>query len=674
MTDSSDAAVPQQSYQPHPYLGGRAVALRALAAWRSGGAGAPRTVLVTGRPGSGRSRLLTGFLMLCEPSRREEFDLSVLDPATVPPGELPAPPVFDATGLSAVQLRWLVTDHFSPGAVRAEELDGRLAGIGSAGEPVTVVVADADRAGVLPRSGEPARVAEEVLRPLALAAGVRLLAEVDRADADRLAEVLPAGELLVIDLDREPWRDEEGLRLQAEFSLRQPDGAAQLARTADSPLVVRLAAWSARSAPDGPVPLPRTVGDALDLQAELHGVTELTLRRLLAPLALAGPGEPLPLELWAPLASAVAGKDLGPALAGGQHLLLPFFDLVTAEGRPPAVRIVHPALGAELRARLGSTVHEVQRRLATALLATLGDGDGGGSGSGSGDDGSGSNGSDGPGRWAAAAPYVREQLAGHALEGGLLPGLLADPGFLLHAEQVRLRAAVEHLVATGAELPPTARTWLRLAPLFTRQEPGPELRAALLEHAARQDGLPAPEFGLQLPWRTLWARPLDGVRAVTAAARPAGGPVLVAYRPGAEPELAAYDALTGEPDGTDPALLVRPTDEERSATPLGLSTGGDYLRLWTREADGRAGAQVALFLSAEPLGGADLTPDGLLLLADARGVAALRPTALASVPPTAPNAPVLGAPADPADSVLDAPASVAPDASGSAAPAAVPAG
>ncbi|MGW4695773.1 ATP-binding protein [Kitasatospora cineracea] len=664
MTDSSNAAVPRQSYQPHPYLGGRAVALRALAAWRSGGAGVPRTVLVTGGSGSGRSRLLAGFLMLCEPSRREEFDLSVLDPATVPPGELPAPPVFDATGLSAVQLRWLVADHFSPGAVRAEELDGRLAGIGSAGEPVAVVVADADRAGVLPQSGGPARVAEEVLRPLALAAGVRLLAEVDRADADRLAGVLPAGELLVIDLDRAPWRDEEGLRLQAEFSLPQPDGAAQLARTADSPLVVRLAAWSARSAPDGPVPLPRTVGDALDLQAELHGVTELTLRRLLAPLALAGPGEPLPLDLWAPLASAVAGKDLGPALAGGQHLLLPFFDLVTAEGRPPAVRIVHPALGAELRARLGSTVHEVQRRLATALLATLGDSDGD----------SGDSDSDGPGRWAAAAPYVREQLVGHALEGGLLPGLLADPGFLLHAEQVRLRAAVEHLVATGAELPPPARTWLRLAPLFTRQELGPELRAALLEHAARQDGLPAPEFGLPLPWRTLWARPLDGVRAVTAAARPGGGAVLVAYRPGAEPELAVYDALTGEPDGTDPALLVRPTDEERSATPLGLSTGGDYLRLWTREADGRAGAQVALFLSAEPLGGADLTPDGLLLLADARGVAALRPTALASVPPADPAAPASAAPdapgpvpAAPASADLAAPADPA-------APAAVPAG
>ncbi|GLW69667.1 hypothetical protein Kpho02_19660 [Kitasatospora phosalacinea] len=612
MTDSTTTVRPP--YQPHPYVGGRAVALRDLAAWRSGGADAPRTVLITGGSGSGRSRLLTGFLLLCEPSERERFDLAALDPATVPPGGLPAPPVFAAAGRTSLQLRWLVADHFAPGAVRADELAGRLAGIGSPEQPVAVVVADVDRAGVLAGPGEPALVAEQVLRPLALAPGVRLLADVDRAEARWLAGELPGDQLLVIDLDREPWRDEEGLRLQAEYSLRDPAGAAELARTADGPLVVRLAAWSSRSAPDGPdtaggpVPVPRTVGDVLDLQAELHGTDELTLRRLLAPLALSGPGEPLPLEFWAPLASAVAGKDLGPALAGGQHLLLPFFDLASAEGEPPAVRIVHPALAAELRERFSGTVHEVQRRLTRALLATL-DGDG-------------------PGRWARAAPYVREQLAGHALEGGVLPELMADPGFLVHAEQVRLRAAVERLVAAGTELPPLGRTWLRLATLFVRQQLGPRLRAALLEHGARQDGLPAPEFGLELPWRTLWARPLAGVRGVTAAVGPAGESLLVAYRPGQEPELAAYDVLTGEPAECDPERVARPGEEQRAATPLGISTGADYLRLWTRGADGRTGEQVAAFVSGAPLGGADLTPEGLLLLADVRGVAVLRPSAL----------------------------------------------
>ncbi|GLW52141.1 hypothetical protein [Kitasatospora phosalacinea] len=610
MTDLSPATTTaHRRYQPHPYVGGRAVALRALAAWRAGGADAPRTVLLTGGSGSGRSRLLTGFLLLCEPSERERFDLDALDPATVPPGGLPAPPVFDAAGRTALQLRWLVADHFAPGAVRADELAGRLAGIGSPERPVAVVVADSDRAGALAGLGEPALVAEQVLRPLALAPGVRLLADVDRAEAQWLAGQLPGDQLLVVDLDREPWRDEEGLRLQAEYSLPDPDGAAQLARTADGPLVVRLAAWSSRSRPDGPTPMPRTVGDALDLQAELHGADELTLRRLLAPLALAGPGEPLPLELWAPLASAVAGKDLGPALAAGQHLLLPFFDLASAEGRPPAVRIVHPALAAELRERFSGTAQEVHRRLAAALRATL-------------------DGEEGPRRWARAAPYVREQLVGHALEGGVLPELMADPGFLVHAEQVRLRAAAEHLVAAGAELPPLGRTWLRLATLFVRQQLDPQQRAALLEHGARQDGLSVAEFGVELPWRTLWARPLAGVRGVTAAVGPAGESLLVAYRPGGEPELAAYDVLTGEPAVCDTDRLARPTEEQRAATPLGISTGADYLRLWTRGGDGQPSEQVAVFVSGAPLGGTDLTPDGLLLLADALGVAVLRPSAL----------------------------------------------
>ncbi|MEV6207717.1 ATP-binding protein [Kitasatospora sp. NPDC051914] len=589
------------TYQPHPHIGGRAAALRALAAWRTGADGAPRTVLVTGSSGSGRSRLLTGFLMFCDPEYRKRIDTGVLDPATVPPGDLPAPPVFDATGLTADQLLWLVADEFAPGAGRADEIPRLLAEPRE--RPAAVVVADVDRAGVLPASGEPARIAAEVLLPLAAAPGLRLLADVPRAEARWLAERAPAGTLRVVDLDEEPWADPAGLLLQAEHTLDDPAAAARLARTAAGPLVVRLAAWSERAARDagGGTPLPRTVGDALDLHAERCGTDELTLRRLLAPLALAGPGAPLPLALWGRLASAVAGRDLGPALAAGRLLLLPFFELV-GEDTDPSVRIVHPAVADELRERFGTTVREAQRRIAVALAAGAGDADGGAD------------------RWAAAPAYVREQLAGHALEGGMLPELLADPGFLLHAEQVRLRAAVEHLAAAGTELPPLARTWLRLAPLFTRHGAGPGLRAGLLEHACRQDGLPAPDFGLALPWRTLWTRPLPGVTAVTAATAPDGTAVLAAYVPGGDPALHTFDAATGEPVAVDPQQLDRPTDEQREACPVRLAVGGDYVRIWPRG----EGGPIAAFLSAGPLGGVDITPDGVLLLADATGVAALR--------------------------------------------------
>lgn len=79
-------------YAPHPHIGGRTEALRALAAWRMEWPGTPRCVALTGSSGSGVSRLLTGFLMLCDPEFRKQMALEALDPTIVPP-ELPAPAV-----------------------------------------------------------------------------------------------------------------------------------------------------------------------------------------------------------------------------------------------------------------------------------------------------------------------------------------------------------------------------------------------------------------------------------------------------------------------------------------------------------------------------------------------------------------------------------------------------
>ncbi|WP_371497762.1 ATP-binding protein [Kitasatospora sp. NBC_00374] len=595
----------QPAHQPHPYLGGRTDVLRALAAWRSGAADAPGTVLLTGRPGSGRSHLLTGFLMLCDPEHRARIDLTVLDPATVPPAELPPPPVFGAAGLTAAQLLWLVADELGLGATRSQDVYTLLAHPQE--QPVPVVVADVDRAGVLRSLDERARVAAEVLLPLAQAPGIRLLADVPQEQARWLAERLSPGDVLILDLDQEPWADPAALLLQARATVENPGLAAETARRADGPLVVQLVARSLLAVPEGVwEPAPTTVGEILDLHAERCGADELTLRRLLAPLALAGEGAELPFSLWEPLASAIAGRDLSRTFARAQHLLTPFFDVVEpgGSGEEPAVRLAHPAIADELRERFGGAVRETQRRIATALTAGL---------------------PAAPDRWAAASPYTRAQLVGHALEGGLLPELLAEPGFLLHAGQVPLRAAVEHLAATGTDLPALARTWLRLAPLFTRTEADPVLRAALLEHACHQDALPAPEFGIDLPWQTLWAHPLPGVGSVAAAVAPDGTPALVARIQEEDPRLVAYDARTGALLEAEAAEFLRPSQEQRAACPLRLSVGGDYVRIW--EADGR---QAAVFVSPGPLGGADTTPDGLVLLADSHGVSALRPTVTAA--------------------------------------------
>jgi hypothetical protein len=203
-----------------------------------------------------------------------------------------------------------------------------------------------------------------------------------------------------------------------------------------------------------------------------------------------------------------------------------------------------------------------------------------------------------------------------------------------------------------------ARTYRRLAPLLTRTEAPELLRAALLETAFVEDGLPdyaeaVHALGLPLPWRTLWSVTVPGVSAVTVGALPpasgeSGEPgaesvpeaesvpvaepvpvavlVVPAGTPGALPlgedmAVLVHGLLDAAPLGAvDPAAVVRPDEDERAAAPLALSRGADYVRVWDRAAE----QVVAAVISDVPFTGADLSPDGVLLLATERGARALR--------------------------------------------------
>ncbi|WP_329532098.1 ATP-binding protein [Streptomyces sp. NBC_01450] len=633
-----------EDYAPHPHIGGRAAALRALAAWRGAGPGAPRVVVLTGSSGSGRSRLLTGFLMLCEPEFRKRLPLDEMDPSTVPP-ELPAPAVPAPDGLTAAQVLWLLADHYELNATSTENVYAELAALD---EPVTVVVPDVDRAGPVRAAGEPTRLVREVLAPLAATETVRLLAEVPRPLAAELAAGLPPGTAQIIDLDAPEWADPEGLVRHAQAALNPEFGAPELPFTVDpaarlalgaaigrragtSPLVVQLAVHCILMAPEGFDPadesqLPTSVGEALDLHARRLGSDPQTLRLILAPLALAE-ADGIPAHLWARLASAVAGQDMSRAVAGGMLLAGPFVqpeeqpaeEAGQEDGTRTLLRLLHPALGDEIRAGLPS-VRAAQTQIAMALLEAVPEQD-----------------------WSKADPYVRDHIAGHTLEAGLLPQLLTDPGLFVHADPVPLRAAIE--AVPTEELGAPARTYLRTAPLLTRTQAPAVLRAALLETAFAEDGLPDYAYavhhrlGLDLPWQTLWSLPFPGISAVTVGSlpRPEGPTIPVAVlvvpadTPGAhpvgEPEDAARSAvlvhgLVGVDDlgDTDPGLVLRPSEEERAAAPLGLSRGADYLRVWDRASE----EVVAALISDVPFTAADLSPDGILLLATERGAKALR--------------------------------------------------
>lgn len=690
MSASDEGIAARAGYAPHPYVGGRTAALRALAAWRMRWPGAPRVIVLTGNPGSGRSRLITGFLMMCDPGHRKQLPLDDLDPATVPP-DLPAPAVPSPSGRTAAQLLWVIADHFGLHADRGEDIFPELA---AREEPVTIVVPDVDRAGPVRAAHEPARLVRDVLKPLAATETVQLLADVPRELAAELAEALPSGQAQIIDLDAPEWADPKGLVLHAETALDPGAGAPELpfttdpavrrplaealARRADgSRLTVQLAVQSLLMQPEGFDPadeslLPATVGEALDLHARRLDVDPQTLRLLLAPLAFAE-GEGLPVQLWGALANAVAGRDMSQDLADGMLLAAPFIQPAEPDAEQDAddeaagdgaddgrtlLRLQHPGIAEEIRSGLPD-VRDAQTKIAMALLEAVPQQN-----------------------WAKADPYIRDHLAAHTLEAGLLPQLLTDPGLFAHADPVTLRAAIEAVPLEQLGAP--ARTYLRTAPLLTRSQAPAGMRAAFLESAFVEDGLaPYAEalhtLGFDLPWRTLWSVPLPGVRAVTTGSLPQEGGEGTAAEtaPGADGAgagsggegpapaprpVAAFIVPQGTPgsrtvpgpdgdaseDGAalllhdllrpgyidaDPTQVQLPSDETKAAAPFGFSRGADYLRVWAR-----AGQKVvAALLSDTPLTGADLSPDGVLVVATERGVTARQ--ILAAAPAVAPTVP-----------------------------------
>ncbi|MFI9051920.1 ATP-binding protein [Streptomyces sp. NPDC053427] len=666
MTSPTQAPEQAKAHEPHPYIGGRNAALRALAAWRMERPGAPRVVILTGSPGAGCSRLLTGFLMLCDPEHRMGLELDALDPATVPP-DLPAPAVPSVAGLTAAQTLWLLADHYELSATRTADIFPELGQLPLSGRPVTIVVPDVDRAGPVRGAGEPARVVRDALKPLAAVESVRLLADVPREFAVELAEGLPPGVAQIIDLDAPEWADPEGLVLQAEALLNPQFGAPELPFTTDpdarralaediarhaedgagSRLTVHLAVQSILMHPEGFDPadesqLPGSVGEVLDLHAQRRDTHPRILRQFLAPLALAE-GDGLPVHLLTPLASAVAGRDMSEDMARGMLLAAPFVRPIerAGEGIPEGERTLlglqHPGIGEAVRAGIPD-VPGAQARIAMELLEAVPHQD-----------------------WAQAGTYVRDHIAGHTLEAGLLPRLLTDPGLFTHAEPVRLRAAVEAVPPERLDAP--ARTYLRTAPLLTRAQAPALFRAALLETAFVEDGLLEYAAVLrrtvpELPWHTLWSVPVAGVDAVTvgklppsaaasdsAAEAPAGqeppesAPLAVAVSavprgtPGSRPLKAddpqapavlVQDLATGSVIDADPARILRLSDDERATGPLGFSRGADYVRVWRRGEQKGDEKIVTALISASPFTGTDLSPDGILLVATESGVKALQ--------------------------------------------------
>ncbi|MFM9373746.1 ATP-binding protein [Streptomyces sp. Da 82-17] len=615
-------------YTPHPLTSGHSAVLRALAAWHMDWPGTPRVVVLTGSPGSGCTRILTAFLMLCDKEFRRQLPLSDMDPAIVPPEQ--SPPVVPApAGRTASQVLWLLADHCGLRSTREQEIFTEIAALSS---PVSVVVPDVDRAGAVRTGDEPMRLVSDVLKPLAAIETVRLLVDVPKTLASELVEGLPPGTVQVIDLNEPEWADPQSIAGHARTALGagdEADGTDQaraalaqaIARKAGTNhLVVELVARSLSTTPaeadslDGS-DLPATIGEFIDWHARRVGIEPQTLRRILTPIALAE-GEGLPAALWGPLSSALTEAE--PSTLSDAALLAgPLLHIVEQESGTPLLRLLHPALGEEIRA--GIPLRSTQAKTAMALLRAVPEQD-----------------------WSRADRYVRDHVASHALAAGQLPQLLTDPGLFVHADPVPLRAAVEAVPVESLNAP--ARTYRRIAPLLTRIQADAGLRAALLETAFVVDDLPqyaeaVHKLGLKLPWRTLWSLPVQGIRSVTAGvhsdAEGGSTPVAVLAVPGGTPGSQRLDAdntsgdlevvirslaLAPQDDSVfDPSKIRLRSEDERQSAPLALSHGGDFVRVWDRRTEEIAAALV----SDTPFTSVDLSPEGVLVVATEKGATAL---------------------------------------------------
>ncbi len=508
------------------FFTGRRQALRELVSWLAGEHDG-RMRIVTGGPGSGKSALLSRLVTLSDAEYRRGLPPGqTVDPDTTPP-------------VGCVDVAIVARDRTLSDVV---QLVAGAAGLALV-EPATVIAALAASGPVrftivvdaLDEAAAPKEIARRFLTPLCAAqiAGVRLLIGTRR-------ELLPAlgSRSRVIDLDDARYLDVSDIVGYAEKVLRAGESPTshgpyhhnvRLARQVASAVATRayptflIARIVSRSLAERDTPvdigrrdwrtnLPATVGDALDEYLERYGGDEQRVRVLLQPLSYAA-GAGLPWEdLWAPIASALAGvqyhdSDIRWLLERAGAYIIE----ATEDGRS-VYRLYHQALAEYLRD--GTRGVDAHRRIARTLrtrvlregVSTEPD-------------------------WTQAHPYVRTHLAGHAARGNLLDDLIADPLFLVAASPDRL---LEALPAATRDETAVSGIYQRAAHRLVPARYA--LNAAALELAARCEGQDAiadafARLPLRLPWHVPWARwqPAQEYRLVGRHARAATAMTLTVF-------------------------------------------------------------------------------------------------------------------------------------------------
>jgi WD40 repeat protein len=471
---------------PGSYFSGRNAVLEKLGAFLSGRTDNAMRI-VTGRPGAGKSAILSRLVTMSRPGYASDLaaELAPIDLAV------------HAKGKSAHD----VTARVAKVLDVEPKMEAILESLRRSSRPLRIVV-DA-----LDESMQPAEIASQLLRPLNSIDSVRLLVG---TRANQLA-ALGGGEVIDIDEPKYAKKTDIAEYVKARL-LRSGEPGRSTPYTGKAAVAERVATMVAENAypnflvarltvedllsrkiaanPSSPkeMAFPTRVPAAFETYLSRFGEKEEAVRDLLLPLAYAE-GQGLPWDnIWAPLASSLsrrkyADEDVRWLLANAGA-----FVLESSEGGRSVYRLYHQALADYLRS--GKRTISIHRTFVKVLTDTVPPRPEG----------------DGP-SWLLANRYVRSHLATHAVAPGSLASLVVDPLYLLAADARRLLSSIW---LRWNDVPRDVVAVYRQAASNIRGD-SPAVSASHLELIARKRRLAdfadrTARLPLSQPFRTPWAR------------------------------------------------------------------------------------------------------------------------------------------------------------------------
>ena len=567
---------------------GRSAALRTIVTWLDRPVPDRRVLVVTGSPGVGKSAVLGRIVTTADAGLR---DLLPGDDRAVRASIASIGCAVHAKGKTALEVATEIATAASaalPG--EPDDLAGAVRDrLRRSPGRFNVVIDALDEAAT---ADEARLIVNDVVLPLVQSCaelGAQVVLGTRRHDGrgSLLAGLAPVAEL--VDLDDARFFEVSDLQAYAVATLRlvgderpgnpydDPGAAAavgwRIAELASGNFLVaglearRRGMYDQHPADPAAVTLTPSVDDTLDLFVrQLPPVDGLPARDVLTALAYAeAPG--WTTTLWRVALGALGGQVTEAMLDRfARSAAANFLVESSQEGRESVFRLFHQALNDALLRPRGPGGARADEQLLTRDFLVLGRDRG----------------------WSSAPAYLLRSLAGHAGRAGLSDDLLADHGYLLHADLLRLiPAAAEASTPAGRE----QAQLLRLTPQAVAASPAE--RAAMLNVTQALQGLPPTMAHPRMPYRARWAHTtprtehatLEGhtseVRAVCTVE--VGGRMLLASA-GYDKVIRLWDLATGNQhsilNGHTSCVSALCTVEIGGRTLLASASYDQTIRLW----------------------------------------------------------------------------------------------